>query len=754
VRNAGMVFVADDLAGWLIGLLADAGRKKLTGLVLGSEQERALRSAATAAVQRTAAELQPGDAKRAEQLAMVVSQVFGEPVPGEPLAGHATVLEALQAGIAGQLAVLDDASLTDTGQSSAEILGNPGAVMAAKLTGYLLREIAGRGSRGGPLAPLADQLNHDETHLRGQRIEAELGQLTGELQEALSSMVRIHAAAPVALAQLPAMTAGFTGREADLALLGELLDPWGNEGPVLVSAVAGLPGVGKTALAVQAAYAALRKGWYRGGVVFIDLHGYDDQLVEPGQALDALLRALGVGGDHIPASLDERVTLYRSVLAEISDPVLVVADNASSEAQVGPLLPGIGSHKMLVTSRHTLAGLKDARLVDVRILDKDSSVDLLDAALRTARPGDDRIARDPRAATRLAMLCDGLPLALQIAAALLKADPLFEANELADELAEEHLRLKRLRYDDGSGPGGFSVAAAFELSFRKLDKDHARLFRLLPVNTGPDISVASAAALADMHVGEVRHVLAGLVRAHLVEAAPSASRRWRMHDLIRLYAAQLPDDPAGPASREQARDRLLRYYAHMTDAAVTHLVGPSIIRESEGFTGRDDALDWLDAERPNLIAAAGVTSDLAYYLLAFGLCGALVEYLSWRRYIDDWIAIATIGLRAARNLNDRSKEAVALNLLGLALQGTRQFDDAAKAHRAAAAIFRETGDRHQEGRAMHNLGMALDELHLFGEAIVAYQQDLEICRESGDLNLVARASRLTLLASVFARKIG
>ena len=362
----------------------------------------------------------------------------------------------------------------------------------------------------------------------------------GEIQ----ATFQLPAAAPVALAQLPAMAAGFSGREADLAMLAELLNPSGNAGLVLVSAVAGPPGVGKTALAVQAGHAALRQGWYQGGVIFIDLHGYDDQPVEPGQGLDALLRALGVSGDHIPASLDERARLYRSVLADIRHPVLVVADNALSEAQVRPLLPGSGPHRVLVTSRHTLAGLEDARLVDVRILDGDASVSLLDTALRMARPGDSRIARDAQAATRLAVLCGGLPLALQIAAALLKADPLFEVNELADELAEEHQRLKRLHYDDGSSAGGLSVAAAFELSSRKLDQDHARLFRLLPVNTGPDISAASAAVLADTPVREVRQVLAGLVKAHLVEDAPSASRRWRMHDLIRLYAAQVPDDPA------------------------------------------------------------------------------------------------------------------------------------------------------------------------------------------------------------------
>jgi predicted ATPase len=190
---------------------------------------------------------------------------------------------------------------------------------------------------------------------------------------------------------------------------------------VVVSAVAGLAGVGKTALTIHAGPAARTTGWFPGGVLFIDLHGYDQAPVQPGQALDALLRAVGVPGEHIPDGTEQRAGLYRSVLAQVSGPVLIIADNASAEAQVRPLLPGPGPHRMIVTSRHTLAGL-GARLLDVTVLNRAAAVALLDRVLRAGRPGDDRISGDP-AAGRLGEACEGLPLALQITAALLVADP-------------------------------------------------------------------------------------------------------------------------------------------------------------------------------------------------------------------------------------------------------------------------------------------------------------------------------------------
>ncbi len=170
----------------------------------------------------------------------------------------------------------------------------------------------------------------------------------------------------------------------------------------------------------------------------------------------------------------------------------MIADNASSEAQVRPLLPGSGPHRVLVTSRHTLAGL-GARLVNVTVLDDDASVGLLDAALRAARPEDDRITADPDAARRLAGVCGGLPLALQITAALLKADQALSAADLADPLTDKTKRLAALRYDDGAETAAPSVAATFGLSYARLDDTAARMFRLLAVCPGPDVCTPAAA---------------------------------------------------------------------------------------------------------------------------------------------------------------------------------------------------------------------------------------------------------------------
>jgi tetratricopeptide (TPR) repeat protein len=734
--NSVMGLVADDLGAWLVSMLADAARRKLVAFVLGDDQGRALYQACSAALTATAAELRPDDYDAADEVAMVVCEVFKTPAV-QLGAEHATLLEALHAGIAAQLAVLDDPDITaEPGWSSADSLGLSAAELAEKLTLHLMRQITGRAARGGPLEPLANQLGHDRSFLLGLRLEGKVDRLDDMLVTLLTVLdeswrAPVVPAAPAVLAQLPAETTVFAGRDDELAVLAGLLKPSGASGPVVVSAVAGLGGVGKTTLAIHAGHAAVRKVWFPGGVLFINLHGYDDAPVEPGEALDALLRALGVHAEHIPPRTEERAALYRSVLAQMREPLLVVADNASSEAQVRLLLPGTGPHKVLVTSRHALAGL-GARLVDVSVLDQELSVDLLGRALQVAHPGDTRISGDPKAAGRLAGLCGGLPLALQITAALLIADPGLTAGELADQLEDQSQRLDALRYDDGSDISAPSVATAFSLSCRKLGERSARVFRLLALAPGPDVSTETVAVLADMPTAQVRAVLSDLAKAHLIERAPSAASRWRMHDLVRLYANRLANQHDGSDDHEQALDRLLDYWLEMAQAARDHLLALHGAILSDTFSDAADALAWLDSERASLIAAIQLAAATSRDRAAMGLPILMADYLDSRRLFDDKIAVMEMSLHAARRLGEELIEADALTIRGNALPEMRRFEEAITAHQDAIAIYRRVGGRRGEANALNNLALALRDVGRFQEEMIACQDAVAIYQELGD----------------------
>jgi tetratricopeptide (TPR) repeat protein len=410
--------------------------------------------------------------------------------------------------------------------------------------------------------------------------------------------------------------------------------------------------------------------------------------------------------------------------------VLIVVDDASSEAQVRPLLPGAGPHRTLVTSRHTLAGLP-ARLLDIKVLSEQAGVELLDKALRAARPADRRISDCPAAAGRLARACGGLPLALQIVAALLKADPGLSAAEMASDMECEHQRLELLRYDDG-GPALWSVEAAFEMSYRRLDARSARLLRLLSLVPGPDASTMSAAVICDTPFRRVRGLLAGLAQAHLVEEASAGAGRWRMHDLVRLYARQRSVENADPDNADGSLDRLLGYFLGMADAADTHLRAlpgepvPSMI------AGRDQALAWLDAERPGLITAVSAAARSGRDQVTMELPLALAVYLDLRRRFDDLVTICMLSVAAARRLGHLANEAAALTAIGNALRQLRRFGEAIAAHQKAIAIYRATSDRTGEADSLANLGNAMAETRRFGEAIAAHRDAILIFRETSN----------------------
>ncbi|WP_433263976.1 ATP-binding protein [Actinosynnema sp. CS-041913] len=518
--------------------------------------------------------------------------------------------------------------------------------------------------------------------------------------------------APVALSGLPPVDV-FTGRAEALATLAEALRPADDTAPVVLSAVAGLAGVGKTTLAVRAAHDAVAAGWFPGGVLFIDLQGYDPHhRVTPDAALSTFLRALGLPAEHLPADRAGREALYRSVLAG-REPLLVVLDNASTADQVRPLLPNSPKHRILVTSRHTLADLIGARLLDLNVLDDAEAVALVDAAVRAAHPDDDRVT--PETAAELVRLCGRLPLALSIVAAILAADPEQPISELVDALRNASTRLGELAYGDSAG-----VHAAFELSYHRLNPAEARLFRLLSLNPGRQIGVLAAAALADLPERDTAKLLANLRRAHMVE--PGEPRGWfRCHDLLRLYAEE---QTHGEPDRDAALVRLLDHYV-VTTEEIDARRSPTKLVDRE-------ALALFDIEHPTLVEVVLLAERTGHLGHAVRLVLAMTGFLFYRRHWDDCAVLFPLALDVARRLDDRPAEARALRRLGKLAREQRRHDEAREHYSAYLTVSRELDDRPRIAQALHNLGSIARLTRDIGVAEAHYDEALIRYRELGD----------------------
>jgi tetratricopeptide (TPR) repeat protein len=435
----------------------------------------------------------------------------------------------------------------------------------------------------------------------------------------------------------------------------------------------------------------------------------------------------------------------------------VVIDNAATHEQAISLLPTEPPHAAIVTSRDTL-GLLHARLLDLDILTTENAADMLDSALRVARPGDTRATDHPDDAARIAELCKGLPLALRIISALLSENLRRPLSEMAADLNDERTRLDELSYGDTT------ARAAFDLSYRRLDQAHARLFRLLTIIPEPDISTLTTAALADLDERAARRGLEALARAHFIGPGGSYGR-WRMHDLLRLYAQQLSDAHAGVDGREQAQDRLLSYYQEnlgpalrqvrrSAETTTAHQEMATIFRETgEGHTLTELGLALVDVRRfreaitacQRTAAIFRETGDRRNEGMALNNTGVALQQVGrFAEAITAWQETAAI----FRETGDRYLQGMAVDNLGLVLQQVERFAEAVTAHQEAAAIFRETGDRDLQGMALGNLAMALQQVERFTEAVTAWQETAAIFRDTGNQGLEGMA--LTNLESVRA----
>ncbi|MER6621329.1 tetratricopeptide repeat protein, partial [Streptomyces sp. NPDC000931] len=486
-------------------------------------------------------------------------------------------------------------------------------------------------------------------------------------------------------------------------------------------------GVGKTALAVEAAHRTRAWGWFPGGTLFVDLRGYDEDPVTADQAVLALLDALGVRDGDLPPTADRRYDAYRALLAERRDRMLLILDNASDPAQYLPLLPGTDHHRVLITSRDRPDALP-VRLIDLETLAPDDSVALVTRALRDTDEHDDRPARELEALLELAELCGHLPLALQIAAGMLRRRRHRDIASLVAELRSAGDPTAVLdRSHAGTDLYGRSLILrpVLETSYRRLPPDQARLLRLLCFAPGTDTGTEAIAALADLDAETVLSLLEDLAARYLVTPVRSVNGavstvRWRLHDLVRVFGASMAADDEGLRQEgEAARERMLKLYCRWAKAADDRLRWLPGMEEPELFEDRGQALAWLDSERAELVASVLWSRDNGerFADTAVRLAEYLMGYLSWRRYIDDWIAVAQAAQEAARSAGNRLDEAIAWNNLGNALREAGRTEEAIDTLTRARDLHQTTKDRHNEAIAWNNLGNALREAGRTEEAI-------------------------------------
>jgi tetratricopeptide (TPR) repeat protein/transcriptional regulator with XRE-family HTH domain len=529
-------------------------------------------------------------------------------------------------------------------------------------------------------------------------------------------------------AQLPLDVRGFTGRNRELAGLDALLDATTGSNSVVIAAIVGTAGVGKTALAVRWAHRVADR--FGDGQLYLDLRGYDpDRPMSSGDALAALLGDLGVRGADLPHDVAARASQYRTLLA--GRRVLLVLDNARDTEQIRLLLPGTGSC-VVVTSRDCLAGLvarHGAWRVELDLLPEGEAVDLLRLLVG------DRVAVEPYAATSLADHCARLPLALRVAAEFAVARPAASLATLAVELAREQRRLDVL---DAGGDPRTAVRAVFSWSYRHLPTEACRVHRSLGLHPDHDSDVYALAALTGTGLAPLRGLLDQLCRAHLVQQTRPG--RYGTHDLLRVYAAEQARLEDTERDRQAAMTRLLDHYRCTAAAAVDTLFpGSSHRRPRVKPSGSPvpavheppEARAWLDTERANLVAAAVHAATRGWPAHAVDLSAILTSYLDTGSHYTEAVTIHTHALHAARCTGDRRGEAAALCSLGLVQWRWGRYPRAADHHEVALALARKTGDRGIQARALNNLGLICWQQGRYQQAAEHLRRALALVRTVG-----------------------
>lgn len=586
-------------------------------------------------------------------------------------------------------------------------------------------------------ATLAEQQGLDPGHAFG-KLEQDILRDAPDLRPPVTASAK-----PQGINFLPYDVPDFTGREDELEGLVRLWS--GNKGGVVtISAIDGMAGVGKTTLAVHAGHRLADR--FPDGQLFIDLqaHTAGQAPLDAGAALEILLGQLGVPAQQIPASVADRAALWRSELS--GRHVLAVLDNALGADQVRQLLPGSSRALVLITSRRRLTDLDGAHALSLDVLPAADALELFTAIVG------ERAAAEPLAVLDVLQLCGFLPLAVRIAAARLHHRPRWTVAYLADRLRDQRRRLSELSTSERG------VAAAFTLSYQQLTPDQQRMFRLLGLQPGSDVSPEAAAALAGLPLDQAETLLEDLLDAHVLTQRRLG--RYTFHDLLREHAlataaAQEPLD-----ARREALGRLFHHYLHTASKAIDHLYPEGKSRrpripapDTPARPPQDEAeaIAWLDSERANLMASAQYAAEHDSLLHTGQLAATVHRYLLGHAHQADALALCGLALRAARRSGDTAAEARTLIDLGqVHFWWHGAYEQAAEHYRNALDLAREIGDQALAAGALQALGTVNRRRREYDQAHDHCAQALALFRELGDRGGEARC--LTDLGIVHERQ--
>ncbi|WP_326642572.1 tetratricopeptide repeat protein [Nonomuraea fuscirosea] len=539
--------------------------------------------------------------------------------------------------------------------------------------------------------------------------------------------LRDHWTRPTGLCELPRSVDDFTGRAAELAWMNELVQAGDMPGTAGVGLITGSAGLGKTTLTVRAAH-ALRPG-FPDGVFFLDLFGMSAQPLPVDEALGMLLRALGSADQQIPGDAAGRASLYRSLLRDRR--VLIVLDNAASEEQVRPLLPGGGAGKALVTSRRLLAGLEGVRRLVLGPLPSLEATELLAGILKD-RGGSDSNSDGGSALWQLAQLCGGLPLALRIAGNRLASRPGWSATDLAARLTNEERRLDQL------SAGDLKIATAFGLSYDQLAHSTRRVFRRLALLPGRDFDAALAAVAGGTPVEGAWDALDELVDLGLLQ--DSTSGRYRFHDLVRLFARDRLREEEAAAERDALIVTMTSWLLRMATTA-GRWFEPGYGRPDRpdpdltDLSSSEEADHWLRVNVDNWLGALRQGANIGRYAAVLDCAESMNRFSDRWMHAPHWHEVFTCGAEAAAALGDAARQAMQLNQLAWVHLVSRDDPETTLRYAAQAMdLATRSGATAQIAQAHHQAGGALRRLGRLDEAIASEMQAAEMSKADGNMD--------------------